>query len=161
MKENRHNFLLPEIDFLTYLKCLATLVVTAFLSGACYFAVMSFFNKNSDDVSFLRRSRFIPHKNPSEFEISGTNVRINNRKLEITGVISNVGQQDWFQPFIEITVFVGSLEIERCEKRQDSFIKSGESRNFVVECMNIMGSDVPDFIRLESKVGIAFTEWKW
>jgi hypothetical protein len=143
--------------FLTYLKYLIELAVAAFLAGISFAVGMSVFNENTDEEvvrRFLMKHRSYAERigNPSGFEIFGTEARINDGKLEFMGVVSNIGHHDWSEPVIRVRVFAGSLEIGRCAKAQMYLIRKGESKNFVVRCENIKGTDVPDFIKFETRV---------
>ena len=135
-------------------------MIMAFLTGICFDLGKGLLRINTMNALVMRdiaRHKIIVDvENPEGFEFSELTADLDNGTLTLTGMLSNVGQQDWADPDIRITVFAGELEIGKCEKTQISFMKAGEKIKFTVVCRNIRGSEIPEFIRYQPKVTSAW-----
>jgi hypothetical protein len=152
------------MTLLTYLKHFIALLIAAYVAKVCFDAGL-FLLDDSPDEKYLRQTSIQEKltelvENPTGLEIPKVNAQISYRNLVLTGIVSNVGQQDWVDPRIGVTVFAGSIEIGRCSRSQGFLIKPGESKDFVVVCENIKGSGIPDFMKFETKVTEAWDEMK-
>ena len=156
------------MSFLTYVKYLIALVITAFLTGISFDFGKLFIGISADEEAIKRirgdiiRSKIIEDvENPEGFEFSELTASLDKR-LKLTGIVSNIGQQDWLNPVIVITVFAEELEIGRCRSFGLNYIKSEEKKKFTVTCDDIYGSGpkIPDFIRYRPRVTEAWYERK-
>ena len=139
-------------------------MIMAFLTGICFDFGKGFLRISAMDAqmraSIVRSKIMVDIENPEGFEFSELMAELDNRTLTLTGMLSNVGQQDWADPDIRITVFAGELEIGKCEKAQHLFMKASEKMKFTVVCRDIRGSEIPEFIRYQPKVTNAWYERK-
>ncbi len=88
---------------------------------------------------------------PEGVVIASHQIKPNAPRLTITGEIHNGSPFDLKSVWVDVDVFAGSALVNTCD---DSFrhIPADSSKPFEVQCYDVAGTNLPDFIRYEVRV---------